>query len=371
LVLSGNSAWATFVELCATGLPAWHGTRDLTVGFTVRQLAEWVRGEVLGDPDLAISNARALADAGPGDITFVESDKSLSAWHASPAAAAVVGASVQQNGRPLIRVADPLMAFVEIVRHLRPRPEEPRGRIDPTASIHPTARISAGASVGPLAVIGEGTTLGENSSVRAGAVVGRFCTIGRDCVLHPRAVLYDDCVLGDRVTVHSGAVIGADGFGYRPNNGQHSKVPQQGWVELGDDVEIGACSTVDRGTFGPTRIGTGTKIDNLVMIGHNCQIGRHNLLCGQVGIAGSSVTGDHVVLAGQVGIADHVTIGSRVVLGAKSGAAGDIASDQILLGNPPVPLPEQKRILMSIRRLPELRTDVKRIKKHLGLKDEE
>ena len=337
---------------------------------TVRQLADWVRGEVLGDPELAISNARTLADAGSGDITFVESDKNLAAWHASKASAAVVGAGVPLNGRPLIRVADPLMAFADIVRHLRARPEPPRGRIDPTASVHPTVRLSAGVTVGPLAVIGEGTTVGENATVHAGAIVGRFCTIGADSNVYPRAVLYDDCVLGARVAIHSGAVIGADGFGYRQHNGRHVKIPQQGWVEIGDDVEVGACTTIDRGTFGPTRIGAGTKIDNLVMIGHNCQIGRHNVLCGQVGIAGSSATGDYVVMAGQVGIADHVTIGSRVVVGAQAGVSNDLAGDQNVLGNPAVPFSEQKRILVSIKRLPDLRDDVKRIKKYLGLKGE-
>lgn len=335
---------------------------------TVRQLAEWVRGEVLGDPHLVVSNARTLAEAGPGDVTFVENDKNLSAWHASKASAAVVGKSVPLNGRTLIRVPDPLMAFADIVRHLRPRPEEPHGRIDPTASVHPTARLASGVSVGPLAVVGEGTAIGENAHIHAGAVVGRFCVIGRETIIYPRAVLYDDCVLGDRVIIHSGAVLGADGFGYRTHSGAHIKVPQQGWVEIGDDVEVGACSTIDRGTFGPTRVGTGTKIDNQVMIGHNCQIGKHNILCGQVGIAGSSSTGDHVVVAGQVGIADHINIGSRIVIGAQAGVSNDLPSDHHYLGNPAVPVLEHKRVLVGIRRIPELRDDVKQIKKHLGLK---
>jgi UDP-3-O-[3-hydroxymyristoyl] glucosamine N-acyltransferase len=341
------------------------------VGVTVRQLAEWVRGEVLGDPDLAISNARTLTDAGPGDITFVETDKNLAAWHASQASAAVVSPAVAVNGRPIIRVTDPLMAFADIVRHLRNRPEQPHGQIDPTASVHPTVRLAAGVSVGPLAVIGEGTSIGENATIHAGAVIGRFCTLGCGTVIHPRAVLYDDCVLGERVTIHSGAVIGADGFGYRQHNGRHIKIPQQGWVEIGDDVEIGACTTIDRGTFGPTRVGDGTKIDNQVMIGHNCRIGRHNVLCGQVGIAGSCVTGDHVVMAGQVGVADHITIGDRVLIGAQAGVSKDLPSDQHALGNPAVPATDHRRIVVNMRRVPDLRDDVKRIKKHLGLKDEE
>ena len=337
---------------------------------TVRQLAEWVRGEVVGDPELVITNARTLSDAGPGDITFVETEKHLTAWQTSRASAAVVSASLPVSGRPTIRVADPLMAFANIVQHLRGHRVEPAGSVATTAYVHPTVRLAAGVTVGPFAVLGEGTTLGENATVMAGAVVGRFCTLGRDTVLFPRVVLYDDCVLGDRVTVHAGAVIGADGFGYRHQQGRNIKVPQLGWVEVEDDVEIGANSTIDRGTFGPTRVGTGTKIDNLVMIGHNCQIGRHNLLCGQVGIAGSSVTGDHVTMAGQVGVADHITVGARVVIGAKSGVPSDLPNDCNVLGYPPVPVTEQRRMWVSMRRLPELRDDVKRIKKHLGLEGE-
>lgn len=334
---------------------------------TVRQVAEWVRGEVLGDPELAITNARTLAEAESGDITFVESEKNLAEWHSSKASAAVVPPTVPVNGRPVIRVADPLMAFANIVQHLRGHPPEPAGLVEPSAHIHPTAKLEPGVSVGPFAVIGEGTTVGANSVIHAGAVVGRFCKLGADVVLHPRVVLYDDCILGDHVTVHAGSVIGADGFGYRNQKGQHVKVPQLGWVEIESDVEIGACTTIDRGTFGPTRIAAGTKIDNLVMIGHNCQIGRHNVLCGQVGIAGSCVTGDHVVMAGQVGLADHVTIGARVVIGAQSGVPNDIPADSNVLGYPAAPVNEQRRLLISLKKLPELRDDVKKIKKHLGL----
>jgi UDP-3-O-[3-hydroxymyristoyl] glucosamine N-acyltransferase len=366
LGLSGPREFATFREFHHLEL-GQRGRKGFTVGVTVRQLAEWVQGELLGDPDLAITNARTLMEAEPGDITFVESEKNLSAWHTSRASAAVVPAATPVNGRPVIRVPDPLMAFVDIVRHLRGRPVEPQGTVHPNAFIHPTAKLAPGASVGPFAAIGEGTTVGERATIGAGVVVGRFCNLGRDVILHPRSVIYDDCVIGDRVTIHSGAVIGADGFGYRIQQGQHVKVPQLGWVEIENDVEVGACSTIDRGTFGPTRIGAGTKIDNLVMIGHNCQIGRHNVLCGQVGIAGSCTTGDYVVMAGQVGLADHVTIGSRVTIGARSGVAAEIPSDSNVLGAPAVPLQEQKRLLISLKRLPDLRDDVKRIKKHLGL----
>lgn len=337
---------------------------------TVRQLADWVRGEVLGDGDLPISNARTLAEAQPGDITFVEGEKHLHAWHASRASAALVAGNVPINGRPIIRVGDPLMAFAQVVRLLRGRPtEQPSPTISAGAMIHPTARIGAGASIGPFAVVGEGTELGANCTLHAGAVVGRYCKLGDNVTIHPHAVLYDDTVIGNRVVIHANAVIGADGFGYRVQEGRHVKVPQLGWVEVEDDVEIGACSTIDRGTFGPTRIRTGTKIDNLVMIGHNCQIGKHNLLCSQVGIAGSCTTGDYVVMAGQVGVADHITIGDRVTILAKSGVPGNIPSDSQVLGYPARPHKEQVRILLTMEKLPEIRKDVAVIKKHLGLED--
>jgi UDP-3-O-[3-hydroxymyristoyl] glucosamine N-acyltransferase len=339
------------------------------VSVTVRQLAEWVRGEVLGDGDLPISGARPLAEAGPGDITFVEHDKHLTAWQASRASAAIVPAGVPVNGRPLIRVSDPLMAFVEIVQHLRGRAAHVEHGIHPTAQVHPTVEVGPGVAIGPFAVVGEGTRLGADCTLHTGVVVGRFCKLGREVTLHPRAVLYDDCVIGSRVMIHANAVIGADGFGYRVQGGRHVKVPQLGWVEIEDDVEIGACSTIDRGTFGPTRVGTGTKIDNLVMIGHNCTIGRHNVLCSQVGIAGSSTTGDYVVMAGQVGVADHITIGDQVTIGAKSGVPGNIAAHSQVLGYPARPHKDQLRILRTEEKLPEMRKDVERIKKHLGLED--
>ncbi|QDU21117.1 UDP-3-O-(3-hydroxymyristoyl)glucosamine N-acyltransferase [Urbifossiella limnaea] len=337
---------------------------------TVRQLAEWVRGEVLGDGDLAVEDARTLTDARAGDITFVDGEKHAAAWHASPAAAAVAPPSIPVNGRPLIRVADPLLAFAEIVRHLRGRAPLPAGEIHPTALVHPTARLGEGVSVGPFAVIGEDSEIGAGSVLSSGVVVGRGCRIGAGSVLHPRVVLYDDCVLGDRVVIHANAVIGADGFGYRTQAGRHVKVPQLGWVEIENDVEIGASSTVDRGTFGPTRIGTGTKIDNLVMVGHNCQIGRHNILAAQVGVAGSSVTGEYVVMAGQVGVADHLRVGDRTIIAAKSGVLSDVAADMRVLGYPARPDSHMKRVWVLLDHLPDWRRDLKRVKEHLGLGDE-
>ncbi len=336
---------------------------------TVRQLAEWVRGEVLGDADLPIANARSLNDAQPGDITFVDGDRNLNAWHNSKASAAVVPFSVPVNGRPIIRVSDPLMAFADIVFQLRGRPSSHTHTVDATAAIHASVRLASGVTVGPFVTIGEGSEIGANTQLHAGVAIGRSCRIGEDSVLHPRVVLYDDCLLGDRVVIHANSVIGADGFGYRLQAGKHVKVPQLGWVEIEDDVEIGACSTVDRGTFGPTRIGAGTKIDNLVQVAHNCRIGPHNIIAAQAGLAGSATTGEYVVLAGQAGVVGHIHIGDRSVIAAQSAVTKNAPADSRMWGFPARPEGQAKRNYAVIEHLPELRADVIRMKKHLGLED--
>lgn len=336
---------------------------------TVRQLADLVGGELLGDGGVEIQAARPLSEAGPHDLTFVDGDRNLPAWHNSTAAAAIVTPAVPLNGRPLIRVRDPIVAFATVVLELRGQPvavaEPPR--IDPSAHIHPSVGLGSNVTVGPHTVIGEGSVVGTGSRVFPGVVIGRNCTLGVDCILYPNVVLYDDCVLGDRVILHAGAVIGADGFGFRMQAGRHVKVPQLGYVEIGDDVEIGACSAIDRGTFGPTRVGSGTKMDNLVMIAHNCQIGRHNMICSQVGIAGSCITGDYVVMAGQVGVADHVNVGEKAVLGAQSGVPQDVPANGRVLGTPARPDKDAWRIMLAWEKLPDLLRDVRKIKKHLGL----
>jgi UDP-3-O-[3-hydroxymyristoyl] glucosamine N-acyltransferase len=334
-------------------------------------LAELVQGSVLGDGDLPIQTARSLSEAQQGDITFLENERKLGLLHTCRASAVVVPSHVQANGKTLIRVKDPLASFVVIVRHLQGRTEPPAQGIDPKASVHQTAVIGPDASVYPFAVIGAGTIIGQRCRIHSGAVVGSNCKIGDDVILHPNCVLYDGTLVGNRVIVHSNAVLGADGFGYRFQDGKQVKVPQLGQVEIGDDVEIGAGTTIDRGTFQATRVDAGTKIDNLVQIGHNCHIGKHNLLVAQVGIAGSCTTGDYVVIAGQAGIVDHVDIGTGVVVGAKAGVTKDVPAGLRILGAPATPEREQKRVLMSLEKLPDMRRDLRKIKQQLGIKDEE
>lgn len=336
---------------------------------TVRELAELVGGQVVGNGQQPIQAARVFAEAKPGDITFLDQDHKKDLAHCQ-ASAVVVPAQFPVNGRTLIQVADPLAAFITIVQRLHGKPDRPIHGIDPKANVHASAKLGADASIHALASIGEGTTLGARCRVHEGAVIGRFCQLGDDVILYPNAVLYDGTVLGHRVMIHANAVIGADGFGYRFQNGRHVKIPQLGHVEIADDVEIGACSTIDRATFGVTRIGPGTKIDNLVQVGHNCQIGPHNLFVSQMGIAGSCTTGSYVVAAGQVGIADHVHIGDGAVLGAKAGVPSDIPAGQRVLGAPARPERDAKRILLSLDKLPKMYRDLEKVKQKLGIVEE-
>jgi UDP-3-O-[3-hydroxymyristoyl] glucosamine N-acyltransferase len=346
------------------------GESDVT--FTVRDVAEWVQGEVVGDPAYEIRAARPLSDSPKAnEITVILDEKYLSQFHASEAGAAVVDQTVPLNGRTLVRVADPLMAFVTIVQRIHVKPTPTPVGIHPTAVVHPSAKVGPDAWIGPHASVGEGSVLGARCRLAAGAVVGTECRFGDDVSLGPNAVVYDRCILGNRGSVHGNAVIGADGFGYRTISARHVKIPQIGTVEIGDEVEVGACSTIDRATFGTTRIGAGTKIDNLVQIAHNCQIGKHNIFAAQVGIAGSVTTGDYVVMAGQVGIADHCRIGDRTMLGAKCGVHKDIPADQKMLGAPATPVADQLRILSSLEKLPEMRKDIRELKKLLRAADSE
>jgi UDP-3-O-[3-hydroxymyristoyl] glucosamine N-acyltransferase len=339
------------------------------VSITVKELAELVQGKVFGDGTTEIHSARALSEAQPGDITFVDGEKHARELHQCRASAVVAPPCVVPNGIPLIQVADPLAAFLIIHCHLHRQVEPPAHGIDARASVHPTVKMGTAPGIFPFAVVGEGVVLGDRCRIHSGAVIGRNCRIGDDVVIHPNAVLYDGTILGSRVIVHAGAVLGADGFGYRMQGGRHVKVPQLGHVEIGDDVEIGAGTTIDRGTFQATRIGEGTKIDNLVQIGHNCQIGRHNLLVSQMGMAGSSSSGDYVVIAGQVGVVGHIHIGDRAMIGGQAGVTKDVPAGQNMLGSPATPEREQKRILMSLERLPEIRKEIRRIKQHIGLAD--
>ena len=325
---------------------------------TLEQLAALVRGRLTGDGSVSIQAARPVGEAGPGDITFIENERYARMLRTSPASAAIVGPHFNRATSapelPVIEVDDPIVAFLAVRSHLSGVIKPRWSGAHPQAFVSPTARIGADVAIYPFAYVGDEAEIGDGSTLYPGAVVGERCKLGSKVVLHANVVLYDEVSLGDRVEIHSGTVIGSDGFGYRMVEGRHVKIPQTGRVEIGDDVEIGANCTVDRATFEATRVGEGTKIDNLVMIGHNNQIGRHNLICAQVGLAGSCKTGEYVTMAGQAGIKDKMEIGDRVQIGAQAGVIRDIPADQQVWGTPSLPLREHHRLFLMIARLPEM-----------------
>ncbi len=322
---------------------------------TLGDLAELVSGRLCGEATTLISGAATLDAVSPGQITLADCADRTSQLNQSAAAAAIVSVDVVCEGKPMIVVDDVHTAFARVVTHFRPCRARQRMGVSSGAVLSPTAQLADDVDVHPGATIGDDVAIGSGSTVHAGVRILPGCVIGRDVTLYPNVVLYEDTRIGDRSIIHAGAVIGAYGFGYRQTEGRHVVVAQLGNVEIGADVEIGACATIDRGTYGPTVIGEGTKIDNMVQIGHNCRLGKHNLICSQVGIAGSTTTGDNVVMAGQVGVRDHVHIGTGAVICSKSGIPNDVADGAVMLGAPATSLRKQKVQMAAIAKLPEMR----------------
>lgn len=333
---------------------------------TLAELASLVGGTVLGDESLAISAAAPLVEATAGQITLVDHTDRLPQLAASSAAAAVVPTGAQPDGHAAIAVDDVHAAFATIVSHFRPARSTQLIGIHPQALVDSSAKISDSASIHAGAVIGAEVTIGERCVVHANAVLMAGCQLDDDTTVFPNAVLYEDTIVGKRCLIHSGAVIGGYGFGYSQSEGRHQLSAQLGNVEIAAEVEIGAGTTIDRGVYGPTRIGEGTKIDNLAQIAHNCQIGRHNLICSQVGIAGSTTTGDYVVMAGQAGVRDHVHIGDGAQLGAMCGVSNDVAAGESVLGAPAVPVRDQKLRFAAVAKLPEMRKEFKAMRRQVA-----
>jgi len=333
---------------------------------TLGELAQLVGGRVESDgrmdpSGLMIFGAAPLAEAGPGHITLVDKAERMEAARHSGAAAAVAPEGCPAGPLPLLVVADPHAAFAKIICYFRPPRVRARKGIHPTAVVAPSARLAEDVEIGPYVTIGEEVEIGRGTTIHAGVRIMDGVKIGPEVTIFPNAVLYENTVVGPRCIIHAGAVIGAYGFGYVCQEGQYRLAAQLGNVVLGPDVEIGACSTIDRGTYGSTVIGEGTKIDNLVMIAHNCRIGRHNMICAQVGIAGSTTTGDHVIMAGQVGVKDHVQIGDGAVLGAMAGVIADVPAGARMVGIPATPEWEQRLKQVAWTKLPEMRQEFKKL----------
>jgi UDP-3-O-[3-hydroxymyristoyl] glucosamine N-acyltransferase len=333
--------------------------------FTVAEIARLVAGEVLGDSSLVLNGFAPADRAQPGDLTFAENEGYFARAEQSAASAILVDGQFTSNRKVLIRVANARVAFAKVLPHFFPEPTFPAGA-HPTAVVSATAQIDPTAHIGPHCVVGEKVRIGPCCVLQGGNHVGTNCELTEDVVLFPNVVLYANTEIGRHVRIHSGTVVGADGFGYVPDEGIHRKVPQIGNVIIRDDVEIGANVTIDRGALGPTVIGRGTKIDNLVQIGHNVLLGEHCLIVSQAGIAGSTKLGNYVILGGQVGLAGHLKIGNRVTVAAQSGVMHNIADGEKWFGYPAQPDRQTKRQIIALQQLPELLRRVTDLEKKAG-----
>ncbi len=333
--------------------------------FTSAQLAERLGGQVLGDAELPLSGFAPADSAKAGELTFAENETYFARADQSAAAAILVaGPFTSTNGKTLIQVANARVAFAQVLPLFFPEPVFAPG-IHPTAVVAASAQIDPAAHVGPHCVVGERVKLGPGVVLQAGDFVGDDSVLGEGTRLFPNVTLYTRSVLGRRVRIHSGTVVGADGFGYVFDQGQHRKVPQVGSVIIHDDVEIGSNVTIDRAALGATVIGRGTKIDNLVQIAHNVTIGEHCIIVAQVGIAGSTKIGSYTTIAGQVGITGHLRIGDKVTIAAQSGVMNHIPEGQKWMGSPAQPDRVAKRQLLAVERLPELLRRVSELEKRL------
>lgn len=321
----------------------------------LQELAELLKGSLQGgDPAVEIDGVNTLAEAGQNQATFLANMKYRSEVSSSRAGVILVGHDFSDDsGRALIRVDNPYLSFAHLQRHFHPQPQ-PSGNRHPSAVIDASARIADDVDVGAQAVIGKGVSIGRGSIVSAGCVVEDNAVIGEQCLLHSRAVVCHGCVLGDRVILQAGAVIGSDGFGYAWTGREHLKIPQSGRVVLQDDVEIGANSCIDRGALGDTVIGHGVKLDNLIQIGHNVEVGALSIMASQVGISGSTKIGMGCQIGGQVGMAGHLKVGDRTQIAAKAGVIGDLEGGASYAGFPAVPHRVWLKMSVAMNRLPEL-----------------
>jgi UDP-3-O-[3-hydroxymyristoyl] glucosamine N-acyltransferase len=338
------------------------------VELTVSELAALVGGQFFSDPDPAIKvhGAAALADAGEGQVTFFGNAKYLPQIKASRASVALVPLDFAEPIAPVaIRVENPSLAFATLLEKFAPPAIRFAPGVHPTAVIGQGVALGEGVSIQPYVVIEDGAKVGARSVIGAHGYIGHEASVGEDCQIAPRVTVGARCLLGNRVIVHSGAVVGSDGFGFEFSQGKHVKIPQIGVVQIDDDVELGANVTIDRARFGRTWIGEGSKIDNLVQIAHNVVVGKHCLIVSQVGISGSTKLGNYVTLAGQVGVVGHIEIGDGAIVAAQSGVSKSLAPKEIVFGSPALPMREAKERLAYLGRLPKVFERLKRLEQQI------
>ncbi|NLB35194.1 MAG: UDP-3-O-(3-hydroxymyristoyl)glucosamine N-acyltransferase [Elusimicrobia bacterium] len=333
---------------------------------TLGEVAEIVAGELTGNPGLVIEAANTLENAGPAEITFLANPKYKSLLEETRAAAVIVSMDADPlRTSAYIRVADPAVAYRKILEALYPKKEIPFEGISPLASVDPKASLGSQVNIGDFVRIEKDAVIGDGVSIYPGSYIGCGVKIGAGSLLYPKVTIMDKVTLGERVVVNSSTVIGGEGFGFSTEDGRHLKVPQVGGVSIGNDVEIGSNVSIDRGSPGDTVIGDGTKIDNLVQIAHNVEIGRNCLIISQVGIAGSTIVEDYAVLAGQAGIVGHIRIGSGAMVGAQAGVTRNVPPGQLVSGYPAMEHSSARKLNVLIRKLPRLFRQVEEISKAL------
>jgi len=332
----------------------------------LRELAEKLGCRLVGDGEIDVRGLAPFDEAEDGDVTFVAHPRYLLKLEATRASAVILKEGVPSSSKPSLLASDPYLTFVRALRLFYP-PERPTPGVHPSTILGPGVRVAEGVSIGPLSYIEEGVVIGPRSAVGPQVYIGRGSSMGADCHIYPQVMIREGVEIGDRVILHSGAVIGSDGFGYlRDQKGVRVKIPQVGRVILEDDVEIGANVTIDRATLGTTRLKRGTKIDNLVHIAHNVTVGEDTVIAAMTGISGSTTIGDRATLAGQVGIVDHVTIGDDVTIGAQAGVTKDLPSGMAFWGTPAAPHFEAKRNVAALNQLPRLLKKLQAIEARLS-----
>ncbi|GAB4229992.1 MAG: UDP-3-O-(3-hydroxymyristoyl)glucosamine N-acyltransferase [Deltaproteobacteria bacterium] len=340
-------------------------------GFLLSALAGKIGARLVGD-DVEVRGVAALEEAGPGQVTFLSNPKYALRARGTKASAVIAKAPVPGAACAMLLAPDPYLAFALAVREFHPPVRLPAG-ISPMASVHPSAVLGKEVHVGPFAAVEEGAVVGDRATLYPGSYVGKGAVVGEDAILYPRVTLYEGVRIGKRVILHAGCVIGSDGFGFAPTRGGYVKIPQVGIVEIGDDVEIGANTTVDRAALGVTRIGPGTKLDNLIQVGHNVEIGRDTVIAAQVGISGSCRIGSRVMIGGQSGLAGHLEVGDGVMLGAKTGVASSLSAKETRAwsGTPAMPHGTWLKMVTLLPRLPELFRRVRRLERETPAEGED
>jgi UDP-3-O-[3-hydroxymyristoyl] glucosamine N-acyltransferase len=332
------------------------------------ELAKYVNGKILGNPDVKIGSAATLGRAGEGDISFLANAKYEKQIETTKASAVIVGRGTSGKAKiPLLIAEDPYYAFMQIMVLLHGHRKHKKVGVSRLAHISDTAKVGADCDIHNFVTIADEARVGNRCVIYPGVYIGQETYIGDDCIIYPNVTIYDGCKVGNRVIINANAVIGEDGFGFASHNGIHHKIPQIGTVILEDDVEIGAGCGIERGTLGDTVIEKGTKLGDLIAVGHGTRIGPHCLLVAQVGISGSTTLGHHCVLGGQVGVTGHITIGNNVMIGAQAGVINNVGDNKIVLGSPAIDAGIAKRAYSMIKNLPDMRKSIRNLEKHLGL----